>query len=74
LLSHLDDYMVLNGIALTSLLSRVSTLFSEHCEELHDDLYDLDEEDCGTVPFEVVQKSVKMMLGLFPDDEILEFL
>lgn len=36
----IDDYMVLNGIALTSLLNRINTLFGDHLEELYDDLYD----------------------------------
>ena len=72
-LGNLKEYMLMNGIAITSLLSRISTMFEETREELLEDLRDQDEEDEGHVPRDIVFKSIKMM-GLHPDEELTDFL
>ena len=73
LLASLPDYMLNNGMAVTSLLRRVANMFEELREDLLDDLRDHDEEDEGAVPFDLILKVIKIQM-IQPDEELTDFL
>jgi len=68
--------MLYNGIAITSMLTRLQEIFEEQKEELGQDLEDGDFDDLGYAPLEDIFKSMKIN-GVNPDsmdEELKEFL
>ena len=75
LLSHLKDYTLYNGLALTSLLSRIQGMFEDYKSDLMQELEDQDYDDLGTCPLSDIYKSMKLV-GLYPDtwdDDLRDF-
>ena len=74
-LSHLKDYMLYNGLAITSLLNRLQGMFEDYKTELLEELESQDYDDLGTCPMADIYKSMKLV-GLYPDswdEDIREF-
>ena len=65
-LSHLKDYMLYNGLAITSLLNRLQGIFEDHKSDLFQEIEDQDYDDLGTATIEDIYKCMKLV-GLFPD-------
>ena len=75
-LSHIEDYVLYNGMALTSLLTRIQGLFEEQRVELEEELVDRDYEDAGTATMEEIFETMGL-IGLQPksfDQEVTDFL
>jgi hypothetical protein len=76
LLSHLKEYMLYNGLAITSLLGRLQGMFEDYRADLLQELEDQDYDDLGTCPMADIYKSMKLV-GLYPDswdEDIKDFL
>ena len=76
LLSNIRDYTLYNGLAITSMLSRLQSLFEDHRTELLTELEDADYDELGTAPLEDIWKAMKLV-GLYPDsldEELRDFL
>lgn len=76
LLSSMGNYSLYNGLAVTSMLSRLQSLFEDHRTELLTELEDADYDEAGTAPVEDIWKAMKLV-GLYPDswdEELREFL
>lgn len=75
LMSHLKEYMLYNGLAITSLLNRLQGMFEDYKVELLEELESQDYDDLGTCPMADIYKSMKLV-GLYPDswdEDIREF-
>ena len=76
ILSKIEPYDVYNGLAITSMLSRLQDLFDDHREELAQELEDQDYDDLGTCELSDIFKTMKMN-GINPetmDEELREFM
>jgi hypothetical protein len=72
----IQDYVLYNGFAITSLLGRVQGLFDELREEFADELVGRDYDDLGTASMESIYESMALV-GLHPnqfDEEITDFM
>lgn len=49
-------------MALTRMLNKLNSKFEDNLDDFFEDLGDQDEDDEGTVPFEMVEKSTKMLM------------
>lgn len=75
-LSNIKDYALYNGLAITSMLSRLQSMFEDYRTELKEELGDADYDEAGVAPWEDVKKAMKLV-GLYPDsfdEELGEFL
>ena len=71
-----EDYSLFNGLAITSLLTRIRDMFEEHRIELATELDDADYEETKTAKMADIYRSMKM-IGIFSsqlDPDIKEFL
>lgn len=66
LLKNIKDYMLYNGLAITSLLNRLQGMFEDYRTDLLQELEDQDYDDLGTCPLQDIYKSMKL-IGLYPD-------
>jgi hypothetical protein len=66
LLKNLKDYVLYNGLAITSLLNRLQGMFEDFKSDLLQELEDQDYDDLGTCPLQDMYKSMKL-IGLYPD-------
>lgn len=76
LLSNVKEYMLHNGLAITSLLTRICGIFEDYRTDLAQELEDQDYDDEGIAPMQEIIKSMKLV-GLYPDsfdEEIQDFL
>ena len=76
LLNHIEDYVLYNGMALTSLLTRIQGMFEEQRIELEEELVDRDYEDAGTASMEEIFETMGL-IGLQPksfDQEVTDFI
>ena len=74
-MSHLKDYVLYNGLAITSLLNRLQGMFEDYKVELLEELESQDYDDLGHCPMADIYKSMKLV-GLYPDswdEDIREF-
>ena len=72
----IEDYVLFNGFAITSLLGRVQGLFEDQREEFLEDLEGRDYDDEGTATMESIYESMALV-GLHPnqfDSEITDFM
>jgi hypothetical protein len=72
----IEDYVLYNGFAITSLLSRVQGLFDDQREEFADELEGRDYDDLGTATMPEIYEAMGLV-GLHPDQfdqEITDFM
>ena len=76
LLFHVSEYTLFNGLAITSMLSRVQGMFEDYVTDLAQDLEDQDYDDEETAPYEEIIKCIKIA-GLHYDsfdEDIQDFI
>ena len=55
-MDNLPNYQLYNGLTITSLLSRIQSLFEEHRIQLEEEIESQDYDDLGTVDLSEIYK------------------